>query len=215
MRFRLFSSTGVRALVGGAVLALVLVAGGLGGAERAEAATPYTIELAFKTLYFSNVNDGGDSQEIYGALSGRTSSTERTFRNFGSWGVSPSNCSLDGVSWAYGYGQNCLKRTYANETYNFIDTYLCGSSSGQTCEGVYAKSNHRILLTVYPGESIRAAIAALDYDTFSPDDTVCKAEKWVGPFTEAELKTLSRTEWMSMAYNGEAACTVSFTLKRI
>jgi hypothetical protein len=57
-----------------------------------------------------------------------------------------------------------------------------------------------------------------DYDALSANDNVCVGNIKFGPYTDAQLQAKqyvsdSQLKTISMAYNGDASCSVSFILQ--
>lgn len=210
-----------RVVIAAVILAIGLIAGAIGQARPAAAQAPvgYGIELTFNTITLYDYSDcvGCGALDVYGTLKGMTNGASAggtgRVRNFGTWGQDPSWCP--DTSWSAGTGYGPCPKQMVASTYAFGSTALCKSSTALYCEGPYLKTNHKVMLTVYPGESIQAAINAKDHDSSSADDTVCQTSKWVGPFTAFQLSTLNQTHGMGMAWNGNGSCTVSFTVKRV
>lgn len=223
IRFKLIKRLPKKPLLGLAVLALALVAAG-GGATpaRAQTATSYTIELSFETITFPAIDDCEWSArcsraELYGTLNGRTTSTgvgSQGARNIATWENS-AGCENGWILW-WDEAAPCLKLVDAGTVYRFAETPMCASNTHLFCTGNYQLSNNKIRLTVKPGEQIRAGIHLYDYDKLSSDDDACAVTRWVGPFTATELAYLNKTGLgMGMAFNGDAGCTVTFSLKRV
>jgi len=223
IRFNLFKRISKKPLLVLAVLALAVVAGGATvGTADAQTPTSYTIQLSFRTVTFPAVEDceffgfDCDGMSVYGTINGRTTSTgvaAQGARNLATWG----NTARCGAYWNwdsyYDRGrEQCVKEVDEGGQYLFERTPLCASHTHLYCTGNYQVNNNKISLTVKPGEQIRAGINLKNEDNAD----VCNTTKWVGPFTEAQLQTLSMNGiGMGMAFNGHASCTVVFNLQRI
>lgn len=211
-----------RVLMAAVVLAIGLIAGAIGPARpaAAQATSGVWVELTFIAITLHDYSDcvACGALDVYGGVKGMTNGpteggTQPRMRNLGTWGHDPSWCPDTIWSAPSTFGP-CPKQM-EDETYLFSSTALCKSSNQSSCEGPYQKNNHKILLLVHPGESIRASIKLMDSDSGSnDDDVVCQTSKWVGPFNTLQLSALNQTHGMGMGWNGNASCTVSFTVKK-
>ena len=219
-----------KAAAGAALLTLVLL--GMAGSRTpaADAQTPpnllqgscvvaCTIELSFDTLSFPALGDCDYTgtfcnwSQVYASLSGNTTSGQdgQRIRNLGFWG-NPMGCNK---GWTWDGAGSCARDVFVNQTNYFANTEMCASSTKLTCEGAFVKNNNKIRLTVKPGEQITAFIHVKDYDSLNDDDLVCMTAKVLGPFTAAQLATLNQSFSMATSFNGDGACTVGFSLRRV
>jgi hypothetical protein len=100
-------------------------------------------------------------------------------------------------------------------THFFAEAKLCAGSSNGSCYGSYQKNNNKVRFHVSPGEKIHASIDMMDHDSGSANDTVCKAQGTVGPFTAAQLKFLAASSTMFQDWNGHGECFVGWHVKRV
>jgi hypothetical protein len=203
--------------------------------QSAAAATSYTVYVRFNSVSFRNVDDGSiytgwfnyktdTDMEVYGHLyaytpAGAASAGYFPFRNFGTWGSNPSGCPASGVWWESDSGATCVKQVswddvhYWNATTkNLGNTLLCSSVNWTSCGTAYSKWNNAIKLTVHPGETIHVGVHMKDRDWGSSDDEVCTDSVDLGPFTEAQLKYINEAHSLGMSDNGNASCSVSYSL---
>jgi hypothetical protein len=200
-----------------ALLTLSLLASVTLGSARpaaAQAVPGVMVELSFNSITFQNTNDGEDSDlEVYASLVGEAFGGGGGVRNLGTWASDPGWCPT--ASWwsAAVYGP-CPKDVNPG-AYAFASTAMCKSSTYQWCEGPYQYNNNKIRFMVTPGQLIRASIHMKDYDSSSADDEVCHVQKFVGPFTAAQLSTLNQSFGMGQFFNGSASCTVQWSVRRV
>lgn len=229
-----------RLLILPAILFLILVLAAGKGAAPAVADTPpcaygCTVEVEFHSIAFPKLDDctWGAPCDLYEqSIQAYGSFGAATWKNgvFGSikklklagWGDQPSFCPGGGVDWRDGsVGRASCFRRVSNQVgdleppYFLSETFLCKASSNTLCSGAFLKNNNRLTLTVKPGESIVLSSKVYDYDALSADDIVCNAGRSLGPFTAQQLASLNATGSMSTAFNGDGACTVGFTVKRV
>lgn len=88
------------------------------------------------------------------------------------------------------------------------DTLMCVSGTYKSCSGGWSKSYNVITLNVRPNEKIRVGVHLKDYDSGSPDDDICKAEKYI----QVVVPDPGVSHSMSQALNGDGGCFVRFTI---
>ena len=199
-----------------AVLALALVAGGLGAAQQAAASatTPYQIEVTWNRVKWSEIDDGfGNFDfELYGTLQATNlTSGVSQVRMIGDTG-NPGRCR----SGTFDGSGPCFKTVGTGLSYFFSNTPLsANTTSGQPAIN-YAFNNHKVVLTVRPGETFRMSAQLFDYDATSGNDNACITSMSFTP-TEAQLQGLS-TQFMpapASYEDGDATCFTEFLLRRV
>jgi len=225
---------GLSALLGG-VLLLAAQSSAKPAAADAGCTTSCTVEVEFRSVVFPKLDDctwGAPCDTYEQSIQAYGSFAATTWKSgvFGAikklkmagWGDQPSFCPSSGVSWTDGsIGRASCFRNMGNQVgefdppYYLSQTFLCTASSNTVCNGGFAKNNNRVRLTVKPGEMIFLSTLIYDYDSGSSDDVVCNASKPLGPFTAQQLASLNLNDGMSMAFNGDGACSVYFTVKHL
>jgi hypothetical protein len=208
--------------------AAALAAGSLLSPPPAAADTTYSVNVTYDNVKFTMVHDGcagllcqtDGLLEVYGTVAAYTSAGGASagglpYRNFGTWGQSPSGCPA-WVPWDASHGTTCPKRILLG-THDFTKVLLCAGGTKDTCGTGYSKNNNTIPLQVRPGEQIIVSLAMQDYDSWSANDTVCVGNLKFGPYSERELLAKkyvadSQGKSVSMPFNGDAECWAAFHL---
>jgi hypothetical protein len=203
--------------------------------QSAAAATSYPVNVHFNSVSFRNIDDGviytgwfnyttDTEMEVYGYFdaytpAGAASAGWFPYRNFGTWGSNPAGCSASGVWWDSDSGATCVKRTYWDNVHFWNATteslgnlLMCSSITYTSCGTGYAKGNNVIKLQVNPGETIHVGVHMKDHDWGSSDDEVCTNAVNLGPFTAAQLQYINEGHSLFMADNGNAQCSVAYSL---
>jgi hypothetical protein len=203
--------------------------------QSAAAATTYTVNVRFHSVSFRMVDDGviytgwfnyttDTSMEVYGYLdaytpAGAASAGWFPYRNFGTWGSNPSGCPASGVWWNSDSGATCVKWTpwdnvqyWKATTEDLGNLLLCSSINYTSCGTGYSKGNNVIKLQVHPGETIHVGVHMKDRDWGSSDDEVCTNAVNLGPYTDAQLQYINEQHSLYMANNGNAQCSVAYSL---
>ncbi|MEU6058296.1 hypothetical protein [Streptomyces sp. NPDC047097] len=195
---------------------------GVSGSAEA-APVPFRIEVTFESIAFPRLDDcdlySCPWAEMYGSLYGQTvkggQTLSSTVRNIGQWGNDCQNTGWQDNKrptcpvWVKEDGQG------AGGTYKFADRLMCTAQSYKACTGAYRKANHRAVLSVNPGESIKVAVHAKDLDTGSSDDDICFASKTIGSLDAVKLASLDVHDEFGQGFNGDGACRLRFHLKTV
>ena len=208
------------------VAATLIAATGVFLPQTAAASTSYHVRVVFNQAQFTRIDDGfynDTAIEVYGSMGAYTSAGAASagglpYRNFATWGHNPSGCPSGGVPWDGLLDAPCFKSTFWDgivghwTTENLNNLWLCPGADSTSCVATYSKNNNAIDLTVHPGETIKVAVHMKDYDSASSDDEVCTGSKTYGPFTDAQLQSISFGDSIHMPDNGNAECIVGFSV---
>lgn len=174
------------------------------------------LDVTFDTLRIGDLGDGvggGDDLEIYASFKaeGNNPGTGSVL-NMGRWGWSGSDCINDVVSFtlnSMGLSSECPRPIKEGDT-SLSDKPMCASNTYSHCVGSYSQNNNKIQVTVGDGSRIHISVHAVDYDTDSADDDVCKVETWIGPESISGWQGFTTNGQMSQGDNGSASCKVFF-----
>jgi hypothetical protein len=188
--------------------------------------------VGFENLTIGNADDGdggNEDLEVYGYFRAETSSGDDSRQlNLGSWGYSSADCPFNetfstSLSTA---GANSMPECPAaveDGSFSLSDFMLCQSDDSYACylwpEDVgtdYALDNNHFQLRVLEGNAVVIDALLIDYDSGSPNDTVCHVsfttpnwplETWSG-FSDAAFSG-------SQGNNGNASCSVTVTFTTV
>jgi hypothetical protein len=190
----------------------------------------FTIMVTFDRVDFATLDDCPaspfwfcNSADLYGTLSAKSSSQPlgSGVRNLATWGNS-AGC--------YGFWDDNLSQDIAcakmvrdpregPSPWRALPLlgYGCGTSTSfNHCDGPHTLNNNSVVVTMRNNDTLTVGAMFVDYDSFTGDDTLCNLSTTFGPFPSTQLNTLDVSGLtMASGFNGDGACSVKVSLKRI